>query len=119
MSGYRLYFLDALGCVFARQEFVAPNDGTAIRIAFVLGEATGEAHHGYALWQESRELYDTTKHSRGYARGLAASRLDKAAQEIVIGLEETILDSKAGITRSEKLLHAHRELVGKRDRKAS
>jgi hypothetical protein len=106
MAEYRLYFLDRLGRILAREEFEAPDDGTALRISAVVAKSSDDVHHGFMLWRGARRIFETGQDSRAYLRGLAAAPLDGDAQAIIRALNRRLLDSHWAIARSQRLLDA-------------
>jgi hypothetical protein len=117
MPVYYLYFLDDSNHVFAREDFKAPDDATAVHVGAVIAEACSDAHSGYAIWQATRQLYSTDEDSRGFARGLSATALPADAQEIVLEREHMLLSSHWSIATSRKLLAATADLEQLQPRK--
>lgn len=109
MVEYRLFFLGLDGAIEARQDFVAPDDRTALRIMTVLADATTDAHHGVMLWQGVRRIFE--KHEEeppecGASQTVAATSLSLDVQQCVIDCEETLLNSHWRLAKSKMLLMA-------------
>lgn len=113
MVEYRLFFLGLDGAIEARQDFVAPDDRTALRIMTVLADATTDAHHGVMLWQGVRRIFE--KHEEeapecGASQAVSAKALLPDAQQCVIDCEETLLNSHWRLAKSKTLLTATNKL---------
>ena len=110
MAEYRLYFFDASGHIFARHEFAAPDDHTAIRAARVTGDASSDMHSGYAIWRADRELFTRETQTPGLVKPLAPATLSNTVQGIVLETERCLRDSQWAVSRSKTMLAALEEM---------
>jgi hypothetical protein len=128
MAEYRLFFLGSDGAIEARQDFIAPDDDSALQIMVAIGKASADSHHGVMLWQGSRRIFeiDDTNKSDGAAilgskgdgdgvnkrngdgilGGLTAAVLAAETQQRVIDCEEALLSSHWRLAKSRSLLQA-------------
>lgn len=118
MTEYRLYFLDKAGHFAARFEFDAEDDACALMAAAVLGEETSDAHHGFALWRGTRELFVKDDAAPPLYDSPASLRIPLTRQEAIADLEDTLLRSHWTIARSRRLLDATVDLRGHLERVA-
>lgn len=114
MAEYRLYFFDASGHIFARHEFAAPDDETAISAACVAGDASGDMHSGYAVWRADRELFSQETRTPRLVQPLGAVALPNGVQAIVLDMERRLCDSQWAVARSKTLLAALEDLEQKK-----
>ena len=113
MAEYRLYFFDVSGHIFARHEFAAPDDLTAVRAGRVTGDASSDMHSGYAIWHGDHELFSKDSRTPRLVMSMAAASVSDAVQGIVLETERRLRDSEWAIARSRTLLAAIEELERK------
>ena len=106
MAEYRLYFFDASGHIFARHEFAAPDDETAISAGRVTGDASRDMHSGFAIWRADLELFSEETRTPRRVQPLAAATLSNAAQAVVLEMEHRLCESQWAVARSKTLLAA-------------
>lgn len=110
MAQYRLYFFDASGHIFARQDFVAPDDVTAVSAGRVTGDASNDMHSGYAIWRADHKLFSEETRTPRLVQPIAAVALSDIVQEVVLETEQRLRDSEWAIARSKTLQVALEEL---------
>jgi hypothetical protein len=113
VAEYRLYFFDAAGHIFARHDFAAPNDATAIGAGSVTGEASSDMHSGYAIWRADYELFSKETRAPRLLNSVAAATSSDLVQEVVLEMERRLRDSEWAVARSKTLLAALDELERK------
>src|SRR5215472_1611707 len=101
MAGYRLYLRDSVGVV-GRDDFEAPSDVAALRIAVLVWDACSDECDRYEVWQGERWVAAGQKNT---ARPpIAATEIAAKTRESLIAREEAIQNSRWAVARSRRLL---------------
>jgi hypothetical protein len=107
METYRIFFFggESIG---GRQDFLAEDDRTAIKIAGILHDACSDQSLSWELWQGTRSVRLPAPKTRVPENPL--SDITAKMQDTIIESEEIILRSKWTISSSERLLKSLDEL---------
>ncbi len=111
MTWYRLYFLDTVGRISARDEFEADDEADAAGLAALLYDACSDACPSFELWQGARRVLPPSHHMPAPPRRSAALITQKM-QETALEREELLQRSQTRLAGSKRLLSQMDQLKG-------
>lgn len=104
MASYRLFFLNAAGKVITTDEFDAPRDTDATRMAVVLADACGDHCSGFELWQANRQVAGRIGPVFTTIVKNISARMDDATRSAIRECAQRIQESGSRISQSPRLL---------------
>ena len=104
MASYRLFFLNAAGKVITTDEFDAPRDTDATRMAVVLADACGDQCSGFELWQANRQVAGRIGPIFTTIVENISARMDEATRSAIRECAQRIVERGSRIARSPRLL---------------